>query len=98
MTGPERPAMNEGPCHDSPAVVTVRYFAAAAEAAGTDDETFPAATLGEARQQMVERHGARMASVLARCSLLVNGARGEHDAMVLPEGAALDVLPPFAGG
>jgi molybdopterin converting factor small subunit len=37
------------------------------------------------------------ADVVARCSVLVDGVRADHDAP-LTEGAVVDLLPPFAGG
>ena len=36
--------------------------------------------------------------VLERCSLLVDGSRTGEPASPLPDGAVVDVLPPFAGG
>src|SRR5687767_3775152 len=51
------------------ATVTVRYFAAAAEAAGLEEETLAAAdagtTVGELRDLLVDRYGAAMARVVA---------------------------------
>jgi molybdopterin synthase sulfur carrier subunit len=84
--------------------VQVRYWAAAKAAAGLAEESFPyepdlAALLDAVRA----RHGAdgRLAEVLARCSYLVDevspGRRPPADVR-LPEGATVDVLPPFAGG
>jgi sulfur-carrier protein len=84
--------------------VLVRYWAAAKAAAGRAEETFPhepdlAALLDAVRA----RHGAdgRLAEVLARCAYLVDevspGRRAAVDVAV-PEGAVVDVLPPFAGG
>lgn len=78
--------------------VVVRYFAAAAEAAGTTSEAVSAATLGELRTAVVARHGDDLARVLTRCSLLHDGARLDRDDAPLPGGAVVDVLPPFAGG
>ena len=80
---------------------TVRYWAAARAAAGTDDEPFDAGTVAEALDAARERHGARLAAVLARCSFLVDGtavASTDHATTALAEGGVLDVLPPFAGG
>jgi sulfur-carrier protein len=74
-------------------VITIRYFAAAAEAAGVDTEQVPAGVVGPL---LVERHPA-LARVLERCALLADGVRVEADEPV-PDGATLDVLPPFAGG
>lgn len=76
---------------------TVRYFAAAAEAAGRTEEPVEPGTVGEVRTALAERHGADLARVLQRCSVLVNGERSEDDAPVA-EGDVVDVLPPFAGG
>ena len=76
---------------------TIRYFAAAAEAAGRQQETVSALTVGELRSLLTERHGDDLARVLTRCSILVNGERSEDDAAV-GAGDVVDVLPPFAGG
>ena len=75
----------------------VRYFAAASEAAGLEQETLPAlGTVGELRSLLVERYGDRMARVLASGSFLVDGVVSRDDSRAL--GARVDVLPPFAGG
>ncbi|MDJ0335846.1 MoaD/ThiS family protein [Salinibacterium sp. G-O1] len=79
------------------AEVTVRYFAAAAEAAGCDEEQLPvASTVGELRSLLVERYGDAMARVLAAGSFLVDGVVSRDDSRAV--GARVDVLPPFAGG
>lgn len=78
--------------------VTVRYFAGAAEAAGTTSEVLVAATAGELRAAMVDAHGAELASVLERCSLLADGVRLDAPDARVTQGATVDVLPPFAGG
>lgn len=75
----------------------IRYFAAAAEAAGRKGESLAADSIGELRQLMVDRHGEPLERVLTRCSLMVNGVRGE-DHTALAETDVVDVLPPFAGG
>ena len=80
------------------ASVTVRYFAAAAEAAATTSETLTATTAGELRAAMVTAHGADLEWVLTRCSLLAGGVRVSDDSTPLPAGSTVDVLPPFAGG
>nr|WP_182114252.1 MoaD/ThiS family protein [Actinotalea sp. JY-7876] len=77
--------------------MTVRYFAAAAEAAGVATEALAAGTADELRAAMVAAHGADLARVLTRCALLADGTRVEGEDEV-PAGATLDVLPPFAGG
>lgn len=80
-----------------PVTVTVRYFAAAAEAAGLDSEQVDAGTAGSVRALLVARHGIALDRVLDRCALLADGVRVEAGDPV-PAGATLDVLPPFAGG
>jgi len=77
--------------------VTVRYFAAAAEASGTEQEELPAvATVGELRALLVERYGDAMTRVLSSGSFLVDGVVSRDDSRTL--GTRVDVLPPFAGG
>jgi molybdopterin converting factor small subunit len=77
--------------------VTVRYFAAAADAAGTEQEDLPAVpTVGELRSILVQKYGAAMTRVLASGSFLVDGVVSRDDSRTL--GSRVDVLPPFAGG
>lgn len=76
----------------------VRYFAAAAEAAGTQHEVIDAATVGELRARMIAAHGPDLDRVLSRCALLVDGRRVDDDAAPLADTDVVDVLPPFAGG
>ena len=118
------------PAQSTPAggMITVRYFAGAAEAAGRDEERLDIADLGPAalapaaltlgapsptaprpawadtaltvadlRTALVEAHGAAFERVLTRCSVLIGGVRAD-DADLVPAGAVVDVLPPFAGG
>ncbi|GII93396.1 MoaD/ThiS family protein [Sinosporangium siamense] len=80
--------------------VTIRYWAAARSAAGTAEEVFEAATLAELLGEAT-RGRADLARVVGLSSLLIDGAPvGTRDpaAMVLQEGAAIEVLPPYAGG
>ncbi len=79
-------------------MIRVRFFAGAAEAAGTESAYVSASTLGELRSRLVEQHGAAFGRILGRCSVLVNGVRSEHDATALADDDTIDVLPPFAGG
>ncbi len=79
-------------------MLTVRYFAAARAAAGLPEETLSAGTLAELRDLMVELHGERLAAVLKVASFLVDGVARRDLIAALPEGATIDVLPPFAGG
>ena len=76
----------------------VRYFAAAAEAAGTRTESVEAPTLGELRSALQALHGPGFGSVLDRCSVLVDGSNTADPDTPLAEGSLVDVLPPFAGG
>lgn len=76
--------------------VTVRLFAAAAEAAGTESTEVDAATVGDLRSTLAERHGADLERVLRQCAIVVGGRRAE-DGYAL-DGQPVDVLPPFAGG
>ena len=76
--------------------VRVRYFAAAAEAAGTDAEERAEPTLFALRAATVADHPA-LGGILDRCAVLVDGERRDDDAPL--DGVAhVDVLPPFAGG
>ena len=75
--------------------VLVRYFAAAADAAGLDEEQLSAATVGELRDHLLATYP-RMAAVLAKGSFLVDGVVTRDPARSL--GARVDVLPPFSGG
>lgn len=75
----------------------VRYFAAAADAAGVEEESLPAvASVGALRAVLVERYGDAMARVLASGSFLVDGVVSRDDSR--SAGTRVDVLPPFAGG
>lgn len=85
------------------AIGTLRYWAAAKEAAGLADEPYEAATLAEALETARERHSGRprFAEVLARSSFLVDGAPvgvRDHTSVILTDGDVVEVLPPFAGG
>jgi molybdopterin converting factor small subunit len=77
-------------------VAEVRYFAAAADAAGREEESLDAATVGELRALLVARYGQPMTAVLANGSFLVDGVVSRDDSRTL--GDRVDVLPPFAGG
>ncbi len=79
-------------------MATVRYFAAAAEAAGTESEQVRADTLGLLIDDLRSRHGARLSRVLDASSVLHDGRYVRDPATPLTQDAVLDVLPPFAGG
>jgi sulfur-carrier protein len=80
--------------------ITVRYFAAARAAAGSESEQLTmraGATVGE----LVDTLGARsqeLARVLGRCSYLCDGLAVRDQGQPLQAGTTIDVLPPFAGG
>jgi sulfur-carrier protein len=80
--------------------ITVRYFAAARAAAGSESEQLTVragATVGE----LVDALGARsqeLARVLGRCSYLCDGLAVRDQGQPLQAGTTIDVLPPFAGG
>ncbi len=83
--------------------VTIRYWAAAKEAAGVAEESVEADTLGEALNRAVaaRKPDTRLETVIARSSFLVNAdpvGRAARESIALGEGAVIEVLPPFAGG
>jgi molybdopterin synthase sulfur carrier subunit len=85
----------------SQTVVTVRYFAAARAAAGLPSENVDVsdgATVADALDAIVKRHGEALRRVLAACSFLLDSVAVRDRATPLRPGAELDVLPPFAGG
>lgn len=74
----------------------VRYFAAAAEATGTDSEDRDERSLEQLRAAVVVDHPA-LADILPRCAVMVDGIRSDDD-VPLDDARLIDVLPPFAGG
>lgn len=87
------------------AMVTIRYWAAAKEAAGVASESCEAGTLSEALAAVLARRdggaGDRLRGVLARSSFLVDGSPAgvrRHEDISLAAAAVIEVLPPFAGG
>lgn len=80
-------------------MVTFRLFAAARASAGTSEVQLAAGPTRRLLAQLSAAHPPRFAEVLAACSLMSEGRRldpGSDDP--LPDGAVVDVLPPFAGG
>lgn len=80
--------------------VTVRYFAAARAAAGTEMETValcPGASVADLVENLSGR-SARLAAVLNRCAYLCDGIAVRDDRLALRSDVMIDVLPPFAGG
>lgn len=86
------------------AIVTLRYWAAAKDAAGVADEKVDASTLAEALAAGLAAAGeatGRLSQVLARSSFLVNGepaGKRPPESITLADDAVVEVLPPFAGG
>jgi molybdopterin synthase sulfur carrier subunit len=81
--------------------VTIRYFAAARAAAGAETEPIAVpggATVDDVVAAVRARHGTELARVLDRCSFLLDEVAVRDRATVVPTGATVDVLPPFAGG
>lgn len=79
----------------------IRYWAAARSAAGVEQEPFDAATLAQALETARGARDVEFSRVLARSSFLIDGdpvGARSHDTVTLPEGATVEVLPPFAGG
>lgn len=82
-------------------MTTLRYWASARAAAGTDHDDVDAATLADALEQARTRHGERLAQVLTVCSFVVDGepvGARDHAAVRVDAAELVDVLPPFAGG
>ncbi len=84
------------------AIVTMRYWAAAKDAAGVAEQQLTADTLAAALSAAVVIHGgAQLGPVLERSSFLIDGhpvGRRAADSIVLADGNVIEVLPPFAGG
>jgi sulfur-carrier protein len=89
------------------AIVTLRYWAAAKQAAGAAEETVAAGTLAEvlAVARGRDREGGAqdpaLRAILARSSFLIDGVpvgTRAPEAIVLSDAAVIEVLPPFAGG
>lgn len=102
MSTPTTYAGAAAPTDGATALVRVRYFAAAAEAAGTpgEDVSLPArATAADLVAALSDAHGPELARVLGISSLLVDGVVRTDLTHPLGDGAtSVDVLPPFAGG
>lgn len=80
--------------------LTVRYFAAARAAAGTETEIVniaPGTTVAALVDSLAAR-GPELARVLRRCSFLRDEIAVRDMATELSDGQIIDVLPPFAGG
>lgn len=80
--------------------ITVRFFAAAAAAAGRETQHLtlrPGATIADAIRDLSGQSD-KMMLVLRKCSYLCDGIAVRNQGAALRPGQTLDVLPPFAGG
>ncbi|BBX47230.1 molybdopterin synthase subunit MoaD2 [Mycobacterium cookii] len=80
--------------------ITVRYFAAARAAVGSDSEQLTmrsGATVDDLVTGLGDRDG-DLARVLSQCSFLLDGIAVLDRGQSLTAGDTVDVLPPFAGG
>jgi len=79
--------------------VTLRYWAAAREAAGHAEERLDASSAADLRAQLAAR-GGRLAAITAISTLLLaDGSRlAAGSDRPLGDGDVVEVLPPFAGG
>lgn len=84
----------------TPRMITVGYYAAAEDAAGTAREILhtSAGTIGELAREVCERHGEPLASIVTVSSFLVGDTTTRDPQSSIDGVAAVDVLPPFAGG
>ncbi len=92
--------------------VTIRYFAAARAAAGVPEEDLSVPAVGQGQPQAaaegisvatvleaaIGRHGDKLATVVRRCSFLLDEVAVHGTDTPMRAGQVLDVLPPFAGG
>jgi molybdopterin synthase sulfur carrier subunit len=86
-------------------IISVRYWASAREAAGTDAETVAVdgpVTLLDLRARLESLHpDPAFARVLGVCSVLLGDrpVKGQDPAAVVVDpGTSVEFLPPFAGG
>ena len=94
-----------GPRMNETQVIQVRYWAAARSAAGCDMDEIPVTgplSLSDVLAEALRRHpGTRLADVLSVCSVLLGDrpvATEDPGDVIVPPGASVEFLPPFAGG
>ncbi len=86
--------------------VTMRYWASARAAAGTDSDAFDVpgpVPLADLLRRVREAHSdsPRFSEVLACCSMMVGDrpvTTDDPSAVIVEPGATVEFLPPFAGG
>ena len=79
--------------------VTLRYWAGARAAAGTEQESVQSATVAAALESARAAHP-ELGPVIDRSSILVDGRNlsADHRSTPLAAATTVEVLPPFAGG
>ncbi|MCX6430588.1 MAG: MoaD/ThiS family protein [Actinobacteria bacterium] len=78
-------------------MITVRFFAAARDAAGISQAQVDAENLHDLIE-ILSKENSHLRRILEQCSFLVDGLIvHDRDKLITP-GSAVDVLPPFAGG
>ena len=78
-------------------MAVLRLFASVRDAAGTNEDTVPGATVGEVLDAAGERYGEAFVLLLDRCKVWCNGEPAErHD--VVTDTDEVAVLPPVSGG
>lgn len=89
--------------------VTVRFYAAAADAAGTKEKTVPLKAESTPLEAFLESlpgaleapghaGGPSLSGVCGYSSFLINAVQAKRGTATLSGGDTLDILPPFAGG
>lgn len=86
-------------------IISIRYWASARSAAGVDSESLEVdapITLTEVLARLGAAHpNSRLLTVLDACSILLGDrpvSTEDPDDVLVPPGATLEFLPPFAGG
>lgn len=79
--------------------ISVRLFAAAAEAFGASEtEVTDVTDLAGVVGALAEGRPERLRAILDQCSFFIDGEHRTSLDVAVPDGARVDVLPPFAGG
>lgn len=79
--------------------VSVRLFAGAAEAFGGSETTVDGVSdLAGLVEALTAGREERLREILDQCSYFIDGEHHTRLETPVPDGARVDVLPPFAGG
>ena len=79
--------------------VKITYYAGAADAAGSPGAELDASDLTAAElTSLLGRDNPRLAEILPRCALLIDGTPVPDPGTLISALARVDVLPPFARG